>query len=330
MIGKYARLMRHARQNMFLLPLHSVAKRTARGIQLDRARLRRLVRVFTAAGLHYIEGGHFGGRTGGKWRSPTFSVNLGGPVVSTPEGDLDVAFIGRQLFDEIKRNRWQKRWVQHAADEPIDLNAADYRTLVGMIRKYMPGIPVLDATESLSLAGSVDYWCPQCHQYQRNRADFEARRAVGDRIWFYTCCFPGGKWLNRLLDMELLRPALFGWAAALFGLDGFLHWGFNYYGRKQDPFKQSVVPHGGGNFLPAGDTHIAYPGKGGPWSSLRLEAQREGFEDYELLKRLKARRPAQAKRIIRKALRGFGDYTKDAKVFRSARRALLLAASRLR
>jgi hypothetical protein len=80
--------------------------------------------------------------------------------------------------------------------------------------------------------------------------------------------------------MELLRPALFGWAAARFGLDGFLHWGFNHYGRGQDPFQQSVVGHGGGNFLPAGDTHIVYPGTGGPWSSLRLEAQREGFEDY--------------------------------------------------
>jgi hypothetical protein len=123
--------------------------------------------------------------------------------------------------------------------------------------------------------------------------------------------------------MELLRPALFGWGAARFGLEGFLHWGLNHYRRGQDPFKKSVVGHGGGNFLPAGDTHVVYPGKDGPWSSLRLEAQREGFEDYELLRRLKAREARKTSRIIRIAFRAFDDYTKDVKEFRAARGALL-------
>jgi len=124
--------------------------------------------------------------------------------------------------------------------------------------------------------------------------------------------------------MELLRPALFGWAAARFWLDGFLHWGLNHYKTEQDPFELNVVDHGGGNFLPAGDTHIVYPGPDGPWSSVRLEAQREGCEDYELLRRLD---PEQAQAIIRPVLRGFDDYTKDAAAFRAGRRALLEAAA---
>jgi hypothetical protein len=127
--------------------------------------------------------------------------------------------------------------------------------------------------------------------------------------------------------MELLRPALFGWGAAVFGLEGFLHWGLNHYGRGQDPFQQSVVGHGGTNFLPAGDTHIVYPGGSGPWSSLRLEAQREGFEDYELLRALGERDKGLADRIARRALRRFDSYTKDTKVFRAARLALLEAAA---
>ena len=84
-----------------------------------------------------------------------------------------------------------------------------------------------------------------------------------------------------------------------------------------------MVGHGGDNRLPAGDTHIVYPGADGPWSSLRLEAQREGFEDYELLRLLQAKRPALAAKVLARAIRGFDDYTKDPAVFRAARRALL-------
>jgi hypothetical protein len=69
-------------------------------------------------------------------------------------------------------------------------------------------------------------------------------------------------------------------------------------------------------------THVIYPGKDGPWSSVRFEAHREGFEDYELLKRLKAKRPKAAAKIIAQAIR---DYTKDTRTFRQARKALLTA-----
>ena len=48
-------------------------------------------------------------------------------------------------MEEVERNGWKKRWIQHAADEPAGDNAADYRVLVGMVRKYMPGLPILDA-----------------------------------------------------------------------------------------------------------------------------------------------------------------------------------------
>ena len=124
--------------------------------------------------------------------------------------------------------------------------------------------------------------------------------------------------------MELLRPALLGWYAALYGLDGFLHWGLNHYPSKQHPFEASISPaRSTGQHLPAGDTHIVYPGPRGPWSSLRLEAQREGLEDYELLTLLRASDPKLAGRITRRAVRAFDNYTKDVRTFRAARKALL-------
>lgn len=325
MIGRYAAMMVHARQNVFWCPLKDIFSVAGRKPLLDRHRLRRIVRTFINAGMHYIEGGHVAGRTGGNWKSPTHDLILTNELATSREGNATLAGIGRQLMDEIERNGWRGRWVQHVADEPIATDAANYRILVGMVRKYMPGIPILDATMEPGLVGSVDIWCPQAQEFQKHRARFEAQRALGDRVWFYTCCIPGGPWLNRLLDMELLRPALFGWGAALYGLDGFLHWGLNWYRPEQDPFEQSVVALPDGTPLPAGDTHIVYPGKGRPWSSVRLEAQREGFEDLELLKKLRRRDGRRAGAIIRRAIRGFNTYTKDVRTFRAARRALLEA-----
>lgn len=324
MIRRYAELMARARQNTLRCPLGDIFRRTGGSLFLDAGRLRRIVRVFTAAGMYCIEGGHFGGRTTSEWKCPTFSIGLTGSLAASARGNADVACIARQLMAEIERNGWRGRWIQHVADEPVEENAADYRSFAGMVRKYMPGIPILDATMALNLTGAVDIWCPQAQEYQAHRDHFEAQRAIGDRVWFYTCCSPGGPWLNRLLDMELLRPALFGWAAALYNLDGFLHWGLNHYRPDQDPFQKGVVGHGEEK-LPAGDTHVVYPGKGGPWSSLRLEAQREGFEDYELLRRLRKRNLTAAKAVVRRAVRAFDRYTKNVKTFRTARRALLEA-----
>lgn len=325
MIGRYAGLMARARQNVFWVRQADVFRVERKGPVLDRGRLRRFVKTFTDAGLYYIEGSHVGGRTRGDWKLPTHDLVLTGKRATSPEGNATLALIARQLMEEIERNGWRGRWIQHIADEPTATNAADYRILAGMVRKYMPGIPILDATMDPGLVGAVDIWCPQVQEYQKHRARFEAQRALGDRMWFYTCCIPGGPWLNRLLDMELLRPALFGWAAALYGLDGFLHWGLNWYRPEQDPFKQSVTAHGPDYHLPAGDTHVVYPGTGRPWSSLRLEAQREGFEDLELLRKLQHRDARRAGAIIRRAITGFNAYTKDVRTFRAARRALLEA-----
>ncbi len=330
MLEQYARLMAHARQNTFWIPLPLVFEMHEGKPALDRKRLRQIVEVFDDAGLYYIEGGHVASRTGGVWDAQTFDLTVGKAAATSVEGNAILAVLCDQLSEEIEENDWYDRWIQHVTDEPTASNAADYRILTGMVRKYLPGLPILDATMDAKLVGSVDIWCPQVQEYQRHREEFEAQRDLGDRVWYYTCCFPGGPWLNRLLDQELLRPALLGWAGALYGLDGFLHWGLNQYPSKQDPFTMSVVPNWGGaaNSLPGGDTHIVYPGKDGPWSSLRLESQREGLEDVELLRLVGGQNAKLMSTIIDQAVQGFDQYVKDVRSFRAARKALLDAADR--
>jgi hypothetical protein len=116
---------------------------------------------------------------------------------------------------------------------------------------------------------------------------------------------------------------------AKYDLNGFLHWGFNHYRSGTDPFVQSVVPHGKGppNFLPAGDSHVVFPGKGGPLSGQRFEAQRIGMEDAELLYVLKVRDARRAQAIITAAFRAFDDYETDVVAYRAAKRELLITLS---
>jgi len=334
MIKKYAQLMVRSRQNSFKLPdyRHLFILDDQDMYNLNRERLRRLVEIFTEAGMYYIEGCHLGSRTNGEWSSETFSIfHKDGPLATTREGDIHLAHICRQLMEEIESNGWKDRWLQHVADEPIASNAVDYRIFTGMVHKYMPGIDIIDAVMDTELVGSVNIWCPLAHEYEQHNELFDAFRNRGDKIWFYTCLHPRGPYLNRLMDMERIRPALMGWVAALYDLDGFLHWGLNWWRMgyentfRLDPFMGSVNYMDYGAPVPPGDSHVFYPGHEGPWSSVRMEAHRIGFEDYELLKMLKTKDPERAGEIINKVIRSFTDYTKDPVVYRAARKELLMA-----
>jgi hypothetical protein len=135
--------------------------------------------------------------------------------------------------------------------------------------------------------------------------------------------------MNRLLDQERLRLVYFGWAAALNGTMGYLHWGLNSYS-VPDPFEQSVLHHPSpiatpNNFLPAGDTHIIYPGNDGPLSSTRFEAFRVGVEDFELLSLLAGRDPARRVSLIQEVYRTYTEYSKEVSHYRKTRKALLEA-----
>ena len=327
MIRRYADLMVRSRQNMFWAPLGYVAgRREGEGAwRFDLSRWRRLVRTMLDAGGQWIEGGHVAGRAA--WDSLRYDTVGPGHLPGTdPQGEAYLAALLGAVGRLLDREGWRGRCVQHVADEPHGADVPDYRILCGIVRKHLPGVPLLDAVQNTTMAGALDIWVPLNSQYEQKRAEWEAYRAVGDELWHYTCCFPGGKYLNRLLDQSLLRPRLLHWGNYVYDLKGYLHWGLNHYRHDQNPFEQSVVGHGGDNKLPAGDTHVVYPGADGPWSSMRLEAMREGIEDYELLCGVAARDRARADRIARRVFRGFTDYTEDVAAFRRAQASLLEAA----
>jgi hypothetical protein len=324
MIDKYASLMKRGRQNTFWITWPYFFSDE---LVLDQEKLKAYVDRFTQAGLWWIEGAPIAHRPNGDWSSPHLQLRLGNSLSNTKQGLVDLQSVSTQMYDAIRKFGWEERWIQHIADEPTDTNAKEYAAIADILHTTMPGIPLLEATMSQQLVGAVDIWCPQVQEFQANIEFFKERQKNGEQVWTYTCLIPGGKWLNRLIDMERLRQVYFGWAASKYDISGYLHWGLNQY--QADPFTQSVVDHPAmpntTNKLPAGDTHVIYPGDEEPWSGLRFEAHRIGLEDYELLTQLKELDEAKHKSIIQRIFRQYDDYETDVQQYRIARKDLLLA-----
>ena len=330
MIEKYVRLAARGRQNMGMM--RDVFIHRADGtLTFDKARFARLLDLYNRVGFWYLEGSHLAGFTKG-WGSPAFKTSYTTNVTTTIPGALALSKMARMYMEEIDAHGLRDRWYQHVADEPGGKNVGEYRITAGIVRRYMPGIRTVDAVEEPSFAGALDVWCPKVDAFERHHALYDSFRTnFGDRVWCYTCCIPGGKWMNRTMDGELLRPALIPWVSVMYDVEGFLHWGYNCWqrGQNQDPFKEPYPKSWGGSnnghSLPPGDTHIVYPGKDGPWPSARLEATRAGMEDADLLAMLRRRDRGKADGLVRRIARGFSDYTPSCRLYREVRRDILSA-----
>ena len=202
MIDKYASLMKRGRQNTFWL---SWPYFFSDELVLDKEKLKAHVDRFTLAGLWWIEGAPISHRPNGDWSSPHLQLRLGNSLTNTKQGLENLQSVSTQMNDAIREFGWEERWLQHIADEPTDTNAKDYAAVADILHTTMPGIPLLEATMSRQLIGAVDIWCPQVQEFQANIDFFKERQKNGDQVWTYTCLIPGGKWLNRLIDMERLR-----------------------------------------------------------------------------------------------------------------------------
>ena len=172
---------------------------------------------------------------------------------------------------------------------------------------------------------------PLNSEYDKHRAEIESFRSNGAEIWHYVCCVPREYgYINRFMDYPLLSTRYLHWGNYKYDLTGYLHWAANHYQPGQDPFEQNCPEHRNTDnvcFLPAGDSHIIYPGTDGPWLSIRLEAQRESAEEYELLKKLATTNKPLADSICESVFRSFRDVEYDVGAFAAARRRLLAALS---
>ena len=331
MLDKYAKIMASGRQNCVKIPGELINLKNGE-IFLDEEKMISFVNVFLKYGFKYFESPHLLGRgKNDNWGNPELITKLRNVGYYTEEGKNEIEIITKKIKNFTEKYNLTTQWLQHIADEPTSVNAKCYSDVSMQIKKIYPKIKIMEATNTReSLVNAIDIWCPIINDFQENEDFFRSREKLGEKVLVYTCLVPGGKWLNRTLDMEKIRQVYFGWGGSKYNTMGYLHWGLNQY--KADPFNQSVIKHpspiaGPNNFLPAGDTHVIYPGEEGPLSSLRFEAHRIGCEDYELLEMLKKIDFDFHKKIIDKIFTNYTSYSTSLKKYKRIKKRLLKTVS---
>ena len=327
MLDKYAQIMAKGRQNCIIIPKELISLKNNK-IILDEKKMISFIEIFKKHGFTYFESPHLLGRgENDNWGNPELITSLRKKGYYSSEGKKEIDTIIHKIKKFTSKYNLKNQWLQHISDEPTNINAKCYQDAAKQIKSIYPEIKIMEATNAKeSLSGSIDLWCPLINDFQENEEFFRNREKKGEKVLIYTCLVPGGKWLNRTLDMERIRQVYFGWAGSKYNTFGYLHWGLNQY--KANPFTQSVVKHpspaaSSNNYLPAGDTHIIYPGKNGPLSSLRFESQRLGIEDYEILEILKSINPSKHSRFIKKLFINYTDYSLSINKYMRIKRRVL-------
>jgi hypothetical protein len=173
----------------------------------------------------------------------------------------------------------------HLSDEPHGPeHRANYAKARSMLAELAPWMKTMDALSEIEFAreGLVDMPVPSISttmQFVR----------AGVPCWTYFCCGPRGRFLQRLMDTPLAKIRAAGWLFYRTGVRGFLHWGYNYWYKRQsremlDPF--TVSDGGAGPGWAHGDPFVVYPGPAGPIDSVRWEVFADSLQDYALLQTL--------------------------------------------
>ena len=110
----------------------------------------------------------------------------------------------------------------------------------------------------------------------------------GGDVWMYACGRPEEPYQNLMVDTNGIDHRILFWQTYVVGATGFLFWSTTYWNETTDEYTNIDDPWtnvliGNGTY---GDGILMYPGDKygiGPCGSVRLEACRDGVEDYELI-----------------------------------------------
>lgn len=240
-------------------------------------------------GITGIEIAHLFSQWGAEF-TPQIVVRRGGepvrafgwdvPATDPRYRDLMAALLPalHQVLDE----RWDRRKVVfHISDEPSGPQLEQYLAAKNLVADLLDGWTIVDALSEYPFyeAGAV----PIPVVSTDHAGPFLARRP--EQLWVYYCINQSRKVSNRFIAMPSARNRAIGHQLFTSGVDGFLHWGYNFWFNHlsrgaANPFRDAC---GNGEYL-AGDPFIVYPGDDGrPWPSIRYRVFAQAMWDHRAL-----------------------------------------------
>ena len=175
-------------------------------------------------------------------------------------------------------------------------------------------------------ATMTDWHCPLTQIYRQELTDFLHRH--GRQAWWYTCCGPWYPYANMAaFDHPWIEARLIYWMTHKYGMDGFLFWCVNHWGRKcrgvveeSDTYFPEWDAYS--VFGTPGDGVLMYPGRDHILGSIRLAEVRDGAEDYEYLAMAADKDPTAVEEIERTLVTSLTEFTRDPAALRAARARL--------
>jgi hypothetical protein len=194
----------------------------------------------------------------------------------------------------------------YPVDEPLAAKMPFVRRYAAFVHKVAPAVKFLLTLDAKSSAGKlapgVDIYVYRLQNAFRDSTFTSKVRAAHKALWTYVAKSVNQRYVpGYLLDEALAGSRVQGWFSFRLRASGLLYHGADrYYG--MDPYVSQLTRVGssdGRSGYANGDACLIYPGyyprlglvvEGAPpVGSLRMEALRDGLEDYEYVKQIAAR-----------------------------------------
>ncbi|MBW8686447.1 DUF4091 domain-containing protein [Chitinophaga rhizophila] len=333
-LKKFADKLTEYRQNVIrieMLKVITFTKGNNGRYDFNFDRLDKMMNIFMQSGIKRFEG-DFVAQKVSDWAGPLgfmMPTDAGAAVsrklVTVDKDDNNARQFYKEyliaLYNHLKEKKWDDIVFLHISDEPTQQNPKAYRDMLAFVKSVVPDMKTIEAINQ-PVPEDVDIQVPLLSYYRYgNSARFiKQQQQNKGEIWFYVCVSPQYNYPNRFLENPLIKTRFLHWANYKFNLTGFLHWGFNIWSGNAYDFSTS-------NSV-GGDAWVVYPKDGKIISSIRLEAERDGIVDYELLRLLEKKNPSMAKQIIDATMMDFDKFNSDIDTFRANRRKILTALSK--
>ena len=308
MIEKFMKMAKDFGMNMILTPVFTPPLDTDIGkkrpltqlVKIEKSgkkytfgfeNLVRYIRLCKKVGFKYFEMPHLFTQWGAKC-TPRISATVNGkqtdifgwdvPATSAKYKNFLSQFLPA-LITVLKAEKIDKNTYFHISDEPQRWDIENYKNASEMAKKYLKGFKIIDALSNIEFykdgiikipVPATDHISPFLEEKPKER-------------WCYYCCMQGKDVSNRFLAMPSARNRSIGLQLFKFRMDGFLHWGYNYYYSSRSRFKLNVYActDAYGAF-PSGDSFVVYPGENGPLPTISFMVFREALNDLRALKLL--------------------------------------------
>lgn len=337
--------------NMLLTPVFTPPLDTAKGgerttVQLvgiqkrggeysfDFSRLERWMALCGKNGIRYLEISHLFTQWGAVCAPKIMASVDGGPEEKlfgwhTPAAGGEYTLFLHQFLPALKEYLDQAGWLDrtffHISDEPHDKEAETYAAAKASVKGLLAGCRVVDALSSFDVykTGLVER---PIVSVDHIGTFFQAGVP---HLWAYYCTAQALETPNRFIAMPSARNRIMGVLMYYYGIEGLLHWGFNFYNSQCsvehiDPFRVTDA----GEAFPSGDPFLVYPAPDGTaWDSIRGMVLRQALCDMRALKLLEGKIGRPAVRAMLEELAGgpltFTKYPREPEFFEAVRRKII-------